>query len=209
MQRYLAARLAFALILLLAIASPAIGAGPFGFEKGMTREQVVKLVRDTAVTKVTKGSTEDITILTLNTAPKPHPDIEDYMLLFSSTDGLLKIVASRRTIRTNGFGSALRDAFLELRDAVAGVYGNPKTFDFLESGSIWKEPEDWMMGLLKQERHLIASWEPPPTLPSQIADVEVEAVALSTEAGYVAIRYEFNGFAAFMEAQKKKAATVF
>ncbi len=193
-HQHLTARLGVRLILLLAIASPVIGAGPFGFERGITKDQVVKLVGESAVTKVTKGSTEDITIVTINTAPKPHPDIREYLLLFSSKDGLLKLAASGKAIRTNGFGSELHDAFIELRDAVAGVYGTPKTHDFLRSGSIWKEREDWMMGLLKQERYLIAFWDPPPALPNQIANIEVEAVAVSTEAGYVAIRYEFEGF---------------
>jgi hypothetical protein len=71
-------------------ATPA-NSGPFGFEHGMTREQVVTLVGRDAV-KHFKGDLDDI--VTLVTAPKPHPDFEEYMLMISPERGLVKILVS-------------------------------------------------------------------------------------------------------------------
>ena len=38
------------------------------------------------------------------------------------------------------------------------VYGNNKSYDFLMPDSIWDEPKDFMMGLLRNERHKAALW---------------------------------------------------
>ena len=61
--------------------------GPFGFEYGMTREQIIKLIGKQAV-KETKGDTMDVT-----TAPKPHPAFERYILIVSPDKGLLAVSA--------------------------------------------------------------------------------------------------------------------
>src|ERR1035437_1964643 len=74
-------------------------------------------------------------------------------------EGLLKISALGNDIRTNGFGEEVRESFKTILDAVSETYGKPEdVFDYVKHGSIWKEPEDWMMGLLKKERTLDAYW---------------------------------------------------
>jgi hypothetical protein len=79
--------------------------------------------------------------------------------------------------------------------------------DFLRAGSIWKEPEDWMMGLLKDERTLVAVWEK--ALPNRIHDVVLKAGALSREKGFHKLTYEFDGWNEYVDALRKKAGTVF
>jgi hypothetical protein len=178
--------------------------GPFGLRKGMTQQQVIEIVGKSAV-KETKG---DDTLRVL-TVPKPHPAFEFYSLIFSPTEGLLKITAYGNDIRTNGFGEKVHDSFSEIRGALSDTYEKPDgDMDFLQSGSIWKEPEDWMMGLLKEERHLASIWQNRP-LPNHIHDIEIEAKALSQEKGYIILTYEFDGWDAYVDAKKKQAGTVF
>jgi hypothetical protein len=179
--------------------------GPFGLRRGMTQEQVIQIVGNGAV-KETKGDT-----LVLLTVPKPHPDFELYSLIFSPTDGLLKVMAIGKDISTNGFGEAVRSSFREIRNALLQTYGKPNPdLDFVRAGSIWKEPEDWMMGLRKDERYLESAWqEEKLPLPNQIHVIVLEAKALSTEKGFLELSYEFNGWDAYLDALKKKASTVF
>ena len=73
-------------------------AGPFGFEYGMTKTQVIKLVGKDAV----KADLGDM--LELKTAPKPHGLFELYHIIFSPERGLIKIFASSRTISTSQYG---------------------------------------------------------------------------------------------------------
>jgi hypothetical protein len=196
------------ILLLIAACLPATVAlaqdvnGPFGLHRGMTQEQVIQIVGKDAI-KEAKGDT-----LRLHRVPKPHPAFEFYSLIFSPKDGLLKIVAYGNDIRTNGFGQAVHESFIEIRDAVAGTYGQPaNTFDSVRVGSIWKEPEDWMMGLLKDERMLVSGWSK--SLPNGIQDIYIEAKASSAEKGFLVLGYEFNGWDEYVDMKKKAAGTVF
>jgi len=182
------------------------GQGPFGFQWGMTKDQIIELVGQKSVKE---GDSNGIEILNLSTAPKPHPAFESYTLILSPERGLLKIVAVGKTIQTNGFGSEVHDAFIEMRDTVSATYGSAKTFDLLKSGSIWNEPREWMMGLLKKERILTAYWNETAKLPNHITVIELEGEALSRESGYLSLAYQFEGFSEYLQSQKAKAGSVF
>ena len=190
------------LFLYCLFAFQALAAGPFGFEYGMTKEQIVKLVGQRAVEK------EDGDRLSLSTAPKPHPDFEAYNLMISPEQGLVKIGAVGRDVQTTGSGYELRRAFTETADALVKSYGSAKkTYDFLESGSIWKDSQYWMMGVKKKERHLVATWESP--LPNHLQSIFLEVSALKTETGYLTLSYEFDGFKEYSDGKKAKAGSVF
>jgi hypothetical protein len=181
------------------------GQGPFGLSWGMQREQVIQLVGNKAVDAKSAGD-----ILYLTTVPKPNPAFESYVLLISPDRGLLKINAIGIDLRTNGFGSEVHSAFTEIADAVSGTYGTPKIYEFLRTGSIWNERQDWMMGLLKKERTLEAFWTPPEKDTRQhITSVSLSAEALSQEKAYLRLSYEFEGFVQYEDSKKEKAKSVF
>jgi hypothetical protein len=168
----------------------------------MTQEQVIQIVGKAAV-KEAKGD-----VLRLSAVPKPHRAFDEYSLVFSDNDGLLKIVAYGKDIRTNGFGEAVHDSFVEIRDAISKTYGEPHyNFDRLKEGSIWKDPQYWMIGLLKKERDLGSDWGT--DLPNRIHGIVLEARALSDEKGYLVLTYEFDGWDEYVDAKHKKADSVF
>ena len=177
--------------------------GPFGLQSGMTKEQVIQLVGADAV----KENGEDSLLLT--SAPRPHPSFELYSLIFSPAQGLLKLTAIGRSIQTSSFGNELHNSWPEIRDTVVKTYGEPKTFDYVRTGSLWKEREDWMMGLLKKERVLAAYWDLKSRLPNHISFIKLSAEALSTEKGYLALGYEFEGWESYVDSKKAKEGTVF
>jgi len=195
-----------------------LAGGPFGFEKGMTKEQVIKLVGPTVVIKNADDK------LNLKTAPHPHPAFEEYDLLFSPTQGLLKVVAIGVDVQTNPFGDRIQSAFLDIRNGIAQVYGHPSDlFDFVHSGSIWTDAQDWTMGLLKEERTLSTFWASKHAMsriPSLTADkfldlpnslylITLDANASSTSKGYVEVSYEFVGWGEYVESRTAKQNNVF
>jgi hypothetical protein len=131
------------------------------------------------------------------------------MLLFSPKQGLLKIFAIGDDISTNDFGSEVRDAFATIQNAVSKTYGQPEVFDHLKAGSIWGEPRDWSMGLLKKERTLAAYWNQKSNTPNHINLVGLTAVGLTTQSGYIRLSYEFEGFEAYADSKSAREATVF
>ena len=176
--------------------------GPFGLHKGLTQEQVIQIVGKGAVKEVKDDN------LRLFTVPKPHSVFEFYSLTISPKDGLLKIVAAGKDIKTNGFGESVHSSFIEIRDAISETYGQPKvTLDTLNTGSLWVETQYWMMGLLKGERVLGSLWGK--ALPNSIDGIALEGKALSLEKGYLVLTYEFDGWKEYADMLKKKAATVF
>lgn len=143
-----------------------------------------------------------------SSAPKPHELFEEYILLIPPDRGLIKIIAVSQTIRTSVFGDEIRSKFSDIEAAVNKAYGEGQRFDFLRSGSIWNEPQDWMMGLLKEERSLETFW----TLEKSahhVTAISLTARALSREAGFISLAYEFEGFADYVEEMKKKKESVF
>jgi hypothetical protein len=67
-------------IALIAFITAPLVDGPFGFEKGLTRQQALNLVEPGAVSKQYPS---DDRLLSLATVPKPHSAFESYPLLFS------------------------------------------------------------------------------------------------------------------------------
>lgn len=61
----------------------------------------------------------------------------------------------------------------------------------MKPGSIWNEPKDWMMGLFKKQRVLIADWsiEKGSSLPDDIERIALRAVAHSTEEAIISVNY--------------------
>jgi len=174
-------------------------AGPMGLNKGMTLEELKKLG------SFSSGDTPFVH--SSKTLTNGHPDFEVYSVIVTPAHGLCKLVASSKDIESSAYGSELEGRFKELISAMTEKYKAPgKKFDFLRSGSIWKEPRDWMMGLLKRDRTITAYWSSPENLdlPDSISSISIEAIALSPNKGYIRIGYEFDNFDACIATVKSK-----
>jgi hypothetical protein len=172
--------MSFATVVLL-VAS-CLGQGPFGFEKGMTRQQVVNMLGTKAVRD--KQRPEPDTLI-LTTAPKPQPDIEGYILIFSPTAGLLKVMGYKSISGAVGvdLDVKLQQAFRAAASAITSKYGKPQgTVSPSGPGSL---ESLWIIN--------------PPA--NNVASIEVEIKALSyhpehpdSREGYINIGYEFVGW---------------
>lgn len=180
-------------------------AGPFGFDPGMTKQQIIEELGQNAI-KEAKGD-----VLTLRTAPRPYSGFEEYILIIDPKRGLVKLRALGVDISTSVYGDELKDAFNSIEKSIASSYGGSKRYDFLRDGSIWNEPQDYMMGLLKKERALESFWPNNDftKLKGQVVMIDLEAKALSREKGYLILDYEFVGFHEYREEQKNRDNQVF
>lgn len=91
---------------------------PFGFQCGMTTEQIIRLVGKSAL-KEAQGDT-----LILTAAPRPNPAFESYTLIVSPERGLLRMdgLAAPKAYASVGIDFLYSD----IREAVSRIYGPPK-----------------------------------------------------------------------------------
>lgn len=162
------------------------GGGPFGLEVGVSGDIIEKMTGETP--RLVKESEN---LYLLDSAPKPNDAFEQYGLVISPTVGLCVIRGVGKTIQTNNYGHQLQSSYEAMRDSLAAIYGKPKTYDFLMPGSIWKDSNDWMMGLYKQDRTLAAEWKGP-GIKNNISGITIDARALGTDKGYFVVEYVFS-----------------
>lgn len=159
------------------------GKGPFGLEMGVKKDEYPCPLQEL---KPGWYKADEV--------PKPHSAFEYHVLQFSPCSGLSWIKAVGKTITTNDFGTSLQNAFDEMKEKLSKKYGESESFSFLMEGSIWHEPQDWMQGLLNEDRTLAARWKASSQkqLPNQLSCVFLVAEAADTSSGYVAVEYEFE-----------------
>ncbi len=168
-------------------------AGPFGIDMGMSLE---KLTEVTGKAPILKG---DVYLISPH---KPHPLFETYIVRISKSRGVYFIKSVGKTIQTSIYGDDVKSGFQAVKDGLEKAYGPCSVIDFLRSGSIWDEPEDWMMALLKDERYLVASWgvQYGSKLPSDLSTIIIAAKAMSLNSGYIGVEY----YASFYEEAKEE-----
>ena len=193
---------------LLTIALPSLCfAGPFGFNYGMTRDQIIAIVGKDAVIK------DEGFVLRVVKAPEADNRFEAYSLIISPDKGLLKIIAAGQTIDTSAYGTEIQVGFNSIRDSLIPYLGAPtKDYNFVQPGSQLQSPSDWTEALQKKERVLASTWDLTEQKSSKslkndhVTAVILEAMGLRKGEAWVQLTYEFDGFAEFYKSVNKQNA---
>lgn len=158
-------------------------AGPFGLEMGMTLKDI-----GGSPEQISKGKYR------ITTVPKPHSAFERYVVQVGPKSGLCFIKAVGKPVETNAYGIELRSAFNNMSAKLTQIYGKQSRMDLLLPGSIWKEPNEFMIGLLKNERKLYDVWsvEHKSSLTGNLESVALGARPLSMDTGSITIDYSFK-----------------
>jgi len=90
--------------------------------------------------------------------PSGNSQFDDYGLLITPKSGLCKITAWISEIHDSPYGDSTKDKYNSLYGALVEKYGIAESFDYLRSGTIWRDSRDWMMSLYQDERRLAAFW---------------------------------------------------
>jgi hypothetical protein len=172
-----------ATLLLLGI-RPSVADGPFGFEMGQNIQSLPGCRKDGEY------------YYKCPTAPRSHSSFETYQLIYTDVTGICAVIGVGNTISTGSNGFGLRSEYDRVAEQLQQNYGPTTKNDFLIRGSIWRDPTDWMMGLLKKDRYLSQGWHSSASnsLKNKINAILLSANALTTEKGYLGVRYEFNNF---------------
>lgn len=170
--------------------------GPFGLEKGLTISDIEAMIGEhLSVTDESKN------IYRSESAPKNNKNFERYVLMISPTAGLCQVRAIGKNVTTNSFGHQIQSSFEDLETSLKSIYGTPKTLDQLLPGSIWKNSDDWMMSLYKEERYLMSDWhssEAAP-LPNDIENISLQARATGSSSAFLYLQYDFNNLSTCRE----------
>lgn len=163
--------------------------GPFGLEAGLSKQNIEDMTG--VELKLLENS---VNLYTTSKLPKQNADFEVFGLQISPKVGLCQIRAVGKSINTDSYGIALKSKFEELSNALTSIYGKADKRDYLLSGSLWKEPQDWVMGLNKKERILSAEWkgEKGSSLKNNLSMVSLDVRATGTDTGYLYLQYNFT-----------------
>ncbi|MBT5935706.1 hypothetical protein [Sulfurimonas sp.] len=169
-------------LIFIALLAVNLNASQFGLKMGMSLKQIDKNAK-----KVGNG-------VYFISVPKPHSAFDKYVARICPKKGLYYIKAIGKDISTNGSGYSLQTAFDNMEAKLTKAYGKHNKIDFLSSGSLWDKSHYWMMGLLKQDRYLIANWNKKEgsKLKDNLSSVGLGVSALSQEKGYISIDYTYS-----------------
>ena len=125
-------------------------AGPFGLEMGWTIDEVKS---NGAEVFFNQG---DVYIIK---PPKVHNSFDIYFVEVSPDFGVYRISAMAENIETSSNGDKLLSEYNKIKDHLSMSYGEPDiVINRLDYGSIWDEPQDFMMSLVLDERVVLANW---------------------------------------------------
>ena len=142
-----------------------------------------------AVDKEPKGTTEGV-----HYAEAEHDLFYTVTAYWTRKTGICSVKGLYEVPSPDDFGTAHKAAFNRFVDLVKRKRGEPsKTLDFLKSGSIWKEPRYWRMGLRQNERVLASIWT------DKDVGKGIDGISVSATDSFIVVTYEFDNFDECME----------
>lgn len=171
------------LFTLALLTTSAFADAPFGLKVGMSLADVIKV----------SGQPEKLgdNFYSFKKVPIPYAGFADYLMVITPQNGLCKVIGFGKPIATSAYGDAIRDEFSSTKESLISKYGKPEgDFNFLRSGSIWKDSNEWTMSLLKEERILAVAWGPLET--NGVKNIMLKAKAKNLNSGYITLAYELS-----------------
>jgi len=146
-----------------------------------------------------------------STLPRTHPDMQAYAIEGWPETGACFVKGISSPISADVYGTTLRGKADEIAAQIRETYGNAEKTDFLMTGSIWKDPRDWSMALLKKERFYFYKWDggTGANLRDGIKSIVVAAAPISSDKGYISVEFTFQNYTGCENAERKAKANAF
>jgi len=182
-EGYMKKSLGIPVIMLIGLFVQSAVAGPFGLDMGMSIKKI-----DPKAKEISSGMYKTTKV------PKPHSAFEYYVVQVSKNNGLCWIKAIGKDISTSSYGIELKSAFESMNKKLSKAYGKNETTDLLMPGSIWNEPNEFMMAMIEKERFLMAIWdkEKGSKLKGNLKQVGLIAKPGGRSKGYLILEYSFS-----------------
>ncbi|MEB6679903.1 hypothetical protein [Acinetobacter lwoffii] len=170
-------------IFLVGAAVSSFAEAPFGLKVGMSLAEVKKVSGPAEVLEKNYYSFKNV--------PIPYKGFKDYLMVITPKSGLCKVLGFGNPITTSVYGDGVKAEFSTLKESLIKKYGKPiGDYDFLRAGSIWKNPNEWMMSLYREERILTAAWEPKED--NGVENIMLKARATGRSTGVITLSYELS-----------------
>lgn len=141
-----------ALLLLFAVTSSMLFAGPFGLEFGWTAAELEENCIY-AEHMITQGSMNGYLI----NPPNPHSELKMYVVFVDDEYGLYLIRALTASCYTE---HNVRWSYDMLKNQLSSVYGEPEEVDEIEWNSDWKGSDNFLRSIFYGDRILLSVWQP-------------------------------------------------
>lgn len=171
--------------------------GPFGIDMGTPLSNL--------------ESTEQGNKIVLDSVPNPHPDFDTYVAWGANSTGTCLVMAISSFFENDAYGTKVRSSYEKFKSALTAKYGPPiLSVDRLAVGALWDEPRDWVMAIKQNERFYGDSWElVEPETHEGISGIEMQIVALTSNASAIKLFYKFENFDACEAAMEAEANSSF
>ena len=186
----------FALAMSLISISPA-SAQQFGLKMGETLSQVKS--------KGIKIEKKADNVWSAPYLPYGNKMFDDYRMFITPKAGLCKVTAYISEIPDSKYGDRTKDKYESIRDSLNKRYGEGREYNFLRSGATWKNSDEWMWSMYKEERILSAFWDVSPNKvgKSNLNSIQLKVTGLSTETTMISLSYEFTNMDSCVSEDKK------
>ncbi len=133
--------------------------------------------------------------------PKRHSLFEQYILTFG-TSGLARIICVSPIIKDDSYGLNAVKKYDTLKSQLSKKYGAPEAKEFLQPGSIWKNPNEFAASIEKKERVHFSQWNHIDK--DNLNQISLGIISQGFNSLAVILEYRYNNFKD-LENQKTKS----
>ena len=126
----------------------------------------------------------------------PPGNDRDYRLVIGREAGLCQISVFWSITGDSRYGDRTKEKFEQLENALDKKYGSGTKLQFLRSGALWDENNEFMMSLLKDERYHSTYWdeEDGQKVPANTAIISLDVTGISSSSSLIRLGYQFKNF---------------
>ncbi|SPF77753.1 hypothetical protein [Pseudoprimorskyibacter insulae] len=137
-------------------------------------------------------------------AINPYFEFKGYAVRSSKLTGICQIFGFGRTYENDEWGIRVREAYEDLIVAMIPKYGIPQRDEFLRSGALYDDPEDFSRAIAKNQRAHQASWTFSKAGPDELGEILV-TVRAGWEDTSLYIHYRSGNFDECMRSLRDEA----
>lgn len=161
--------------------SKPVGDGPFGIDMGQSPKSLdVKPLKAGWFTVVSP--------------PKPHQFFPEVIVQATDSNGVCFVKGVSETVQTDRHGALAMSEAEKIKSQLDRKYGQADETAYLMPGTLWDEPEDWTMGLLKKERFQYWEWKQKNNSAAwkNLNSISLLINAASTDVVVISVEYYFK-----------------
>lgn len=173
-------------------------ATPFGLTPEMTFDEIISACDGIVPENIENDSYYFFPV-------KKHPFFKQYIAFIDKENGLYRIRVVSDEIKTNEYGSELKQAFLDISKRVSEIYGKEKLIDKTSSDSIFlKDNSYWVKTISEGSRKYGAIWKAPKKKKSKynLDNIYMYVTTQSyPQIGWIVLEYNFSNLKLIQKSQ--------